>query len=106
MSFMALTILFVAMGDVATVRTILPMLPFIAHEMLATAGAGVLHLGFAFEQVAMGIPPSHTASVSTEAALSMPWAENENLTTLDTDAVVDWASLFFMGRSANITQTK
>ena len=50
----------------------LSTLPFIAHEMLATAGAGVLHLGFAFEQVAMSIPPSHTASVRTEAALPMP----------------------------------
>ena len=69
---MALTILFVAMGDVTAVSTILPQLSFIAHEMLATAGAGVLHLGFAFEQVAMSIPPSHTASVRTEAALPMP----------------------------------
>ena len=94
------------MGNVAAMRTIHPTLPFIAHEMLATAGARVLYHTFTVEQVAMGIPPSHTASVSTEAALSMPWAENENLTTLDTDAVVDWASLFFMGRSANITQTK
>ena len=103
---MALTILFVAMGDVAGMGAELPTLPFIAHEMLATAGAGVLHRSLAFKQVAMGIPPSHTASVSTEAALSMPRAENENLTTPDTDAVVAWASLFFMGRSANITQTK
>ena len=73
MSFMALTILFVAMGDVATVRTILPMLPFIAHEMLATVGAGVLHLGVTFEQIPMRIPPGHTASVRAEAALPMSW---------------------------------
>jgi len=69
---MACTLLFVAMGNVAGMRTILPTLPFIAHEMLATAGAGELHLGFASEQVAMGIPPSHTASVRAEAALPMP----------------------------------
>ena len=94
------------MGYVAAVRTILSTLPFIAHEMLATAGAGELHLGFASEQVAMGIPPSHTASVRAEAALPMTRAEHETRTALVTDAVVDWASLFFMGRSANITQTK
>ena len=94
------------MGDVAGMGAVSPTLLCIAHEMLAAAGAGVLQQAFPVEQIAMGIPPSHTASVSTEAALPMPWAENENLTTLDTDAVVDWASLFFMGRSANITQTK
>ena len=72
MSFMALTILFVAMGDVTAVRTILPQLSFIAHEMLATAGAGVLHLGVTFEQIPMRIPPNHTALVRTETALPMP----------------------------------
>ena len=62
------------MGDVAGMGAELPTLPFIAHEMLATTGAGVLHLGFAFEQVAMGIPPSHATLVRAEAALPMPWA--------------------------------
>ena len=42
LSFMAGTLLIVAMGNVAGMRTILPTLPFIAHEMLATADAGVL----------------------------------------------------------------
>ena len=73
MSFMAGTLLIVAMGNVAGMRTILPTLPFIAHEMLATVGAGVLYQAYAFEQVAMGIPPSHTAMVRAEAALPMPW---------------------------------
>ena len=86
--------------------TILPLLSRIAHKLLATAGAGVLHLGVAFEQVAMGIPPSYSALVRAEAALPMTRAEHETRTALVTDAVVDWASLFFMGRSANITQTK
>ena len=94
------------MGDVAGMGAELPTLPFIAHEMLATTGAGVLHLGFAFKQVAMGIPPSYSALVRAEAALPMTRAEHETRTALVTDAVVDWASLFFMGRSANITQTK
>ena len=94
------------MGDVAGMGTELPLLPFIAHEMLATTGTGVLYQACAIEQVAMRIPPSHATLIRTETALPMPRAENENLTTLDTDAVVDWASLFFMGRSANITQTK
>ena len=74
MSFMEGALLFVAMGNVAGMRTILPTLPFIAHEMLATTGAGVLHLGFAFEQVAMGIPPSHSTLIGAKAALPMPWA--------------------------------
>jgi len=65
------TLLFVALGDVATVRAELPALPFIAHEMLAAAGAGVLHCGFAFEQIPMCIPPYHTAMVRAEAALPM-----------------------------------
>ena len=55
------------MGDVAGMGAELPTLPFIAHEMLATTGAGVLHLGFAFEQVAMGIPPSHERVFSWRA---------------------------------------
>ena len=61
------------MGDVAGMGAELPTLPFIAHEMLATAGARVLYHTFTVEQVAMGIPPSHTASVRTEASLPMPW---------------------------------
>jgi len=64
--------------------TILPLLSRIAHKLLATAGAGVLHLGVAFEQVAMGIPPSHTAMVRAEAALPMPWAEHETRAALGT----------------------
>ena len=84
MSFMAGTLLIVAMGNVASVRTILPTLPFIAHEMLATEDAGVLHLGVAFEQVAMGIPPSYSALVRAEAALPMPWAEHETRAALGT----------------------
>ena len=62
------------MGDVAGMGAELPTLPFIAHEMLATTGAGVLHLGVTFEQIPMRIPPGHTASVRAEAALPMPWA--------------------------------
>ena len=73
MSFISGTLLFVAMGYVAAVRTILSTLPFIAHEMLATVGAGVLHLGVTFEQIPMRIPPGHTASVRAEAALPMSW---------------------------------
>ena len=94
------------MGDVAGMGAELPLLSYITHEMLTAAGAGVLYYACAFKQVAMRIPPSHATLIRTETALPMPRAENENLTTLDTDAVVDWASLFFMGRSANITQTK
>ena len=60
------------MGDVAGMRTILPTLPLIAHELLAAAGAGVLNHAFAVEQVAMGIPPSHATLVRAEAALPMP----------------------------------
>ena len=63
MSFMAGTLLIVAMGNVATVRAVLPTLPFIAHERLATASAGVFYLGSAPEQFPMGIPPSHAAMV-------------------------------------------
>ena len=74
--------------------------------MLTAAGASVLQQYLAVEQVAMGIPPSYTALVRAEAALPMTRAEHETRTALVTDAVVDWASLFFMGRSANITQTK
>ena len=83
---MAFTILFIAMGDVAGMRTELPTLPFIAHEMLAAAGAGVHHYGFAFEQVVMGIPPRHSTLVRTETALPMPWAEHEPLSALGTEA--------------------
>ena len=54
--------------------TILPTLPFIAHEALTTAGADVLHLGCALKQIPMGIPPYHTAMVRAEATLPMPWA--------------------------------
>ena len=61
------------MGDVAGMGAELPTLPFIAHEMLATVGAGVLHLGVTFEQIPMRIPPGHTASVRAEAALPMSW---------------------------------
>ena len=74
------------MGDVAGMRTILPMLPFIAHEMFATAGAGVLYQACAIEQVAMRIPPHHTTLVRAEAALTMPWAEHEPLSALGTEA--------------------
>ena len=74
--------------------------------MLTAAGASVLQQYLAVEQVAMGIPPSYAALVRAEAALPMTRAEHETRTALVTDAVVDWASLFFMGRSANITQTK
>ena len=84
MSFMACTLLFVAMGNVAGMRTILPTLPFIAHEMLATADAGVFYPGSAPEQFPMGIPPSHTASVRAETALPMPWAEHETRAALGT----------------------
>ena len=62
------------MGDVAGMGAELPLLSYITHEMLTAAGAGVLQQAFAVEQVAMGIPPSHTASVRAEAALPMPWA--------------------------------
>ena len=74
------------MGNVAGMRTILPTLPFIAHEMLATEDAGVLHLGVTFEQIPMRIPPNHTALVRTETALPMPWAEHEPLSALGADA--------------------
>ena len=94
------------MGDVAGMGAELPLLSCITHEMLTAAGAGVLYYACAFKQVAMGIPPSYTALVRAEAALPMTRAEHETRTALVTDAVVDWASLFFMGRSANITQTK
>ena len=94
------------MGDVAGMGAELPLLSYITHEMLTAAGAGVLYSACAFKQAAMGIPPNHTAAVRAEAALPMTRAEHETRTALVTDAVVDWASLFFMGRSANITQTK
>jgi len=103
---MALTILFVAMGDVTAVRTILPQLSFIAHEMLATAGAGVLHLGFAFKQVAMGIPPSYSALVRAEAALPMTRAEHETHTTLVADATFNWDSFYFKRFWMQIAQAK
>jgi hypothetical protein len=50
--------------------------------MLTAAGAGVLQLGFAFNQVAMGIPPSYSALVRAEAALPMTRAEHETHTAL------------------------
>ena len=68
---MGFTLLIVAMGNVATVRAVLPTLPCIAHEMLATVGADVFHLGIAVEQIAMGIPPNHTALVRAETSMSM-----------------------------------
>jgi len=52
--------------------------------MFATAGTNVFYPAFAVEHVAMGIPPGHTTSVRTEAALSMPWAQGESLTALVT----------------------
>ena len=67
------------MGDVAGMGAELPTLSRIAHEMLATTDAGVLHLGIAVKQIPMRIPPDHTALVRAEAALPMPWAEHEPL---------------------------
>ena len=106
MSFMACTLLFVAMGNVAGMRTILPTLPFIAHEMLATAGASVLQQYLAVEQVAMGIPPSYTALVRAEAALPMTRAEHETHTALVADAAFYWSILFLKRFRAQITQAK
>jgi len=71
---MEFTLHFVAISYIAGVGAELPTLPFITHEMFATAGAGVLQQAFAVEQIAMGIPPRHSTLVRTEAALPMPWA--------------------------------
>ena len=106
MSFMACTLLFVAIGNVANMRTILPTLPFIAHKLLATADAGVLHLGVAFEQVAMGIPPSYSALVRAEAALPMTRAEHETHTALVADATFNWDSFYFKRFWMQIAQAK
>jgi len=86
--------------------TELSTLPFIAHEMFATAGASLLTHAFAVEQVAMGIPPSHATLVRAEAALTMPWAEHEPLSALGTNATFNRGSLLFKSFWTQITQTK
>ena len=86
--------------------TILLLLSRIAHEMLATAGAGVLHLGFAFEQVPMRIPPSYSALVRAEAALPMTRAEHETHTALVADATFNWDSFYFKRFWMQIAQAK
>ena len=94
------------MGDVAGMGAELPTLPFIAHEMLATEDAGLLHLGVAFEQVAMGIPPSYSALVRAEAALPMTRAEHETHTALVADATFNWDSFYFKRFWMQIAQAK
>ena len=84
----------------------LPKLLFITHEMLATAGAGVLHLGFAFEQVPMRIPPSYSALVRAEAALPMTRAEHESRTALVADATFNWDSFYLKRFWMQIAQAK
>ncbi len=84
----------------------LSTLPFIAHKMLATADAGVHHYGFAFEQVAMGIPPSYSALVRAEAALPMTRAEHETHTALVADATFNWDSFYFKRFWMQIAQAK
>ena len=103
---MALTLLFITMGDVAGMGAELPLLSYITHEMLTAAGASVLQQYLAFEQVAMGIPPSYSALVRAEAALPMPWAEHETLSALGANAFANRNDLFLIGFGADVTQTK
>ena len=74
--------------------------------MLATAGAGVIHLGVTFEQIPMRIPPDHPAMIRAKATLPMSWALCEALATLGTNTFADRCGLFIMGFSANIAQAK
>ena len=74
--------------------------------MLTAAGAGVLYYACAFKQVAMGIPPSHTAMVRAEAALPMTRAEHETHTALVADATFNWDSFYFKRFWMQIAQAK
>ena len=66
----------------------------------------MLHLGIAFKQIPMRIPPGHTASVRAEAALPMPGAEHETHTALVADATFNWDSFYFKRFWMQIAQAK
>ena len=78
------------MGDVAGMRTELPLLFHITHEMLATEDAGLLHFIFVLKQIPMRIPPNHTAMIRTETSMSMSITQRETLATLVANATFNW----------------
>lgn len=103
---MPFTLFPIADGDVAGVAAVFLLQPLIAHERLATGGAGMLHLAFTVEQISMGIPPCHTAMIRTEAPLSMPKTYRKFPATLVACAVADGVNLPNAGRMTDIAQTE
>ena len=66
----------------------------------------MFHLDSAVEQIAMGIPPGHTALVGAEAAFPMPRTQRERHTTLVASVIADGGGFLNAGLRTDISQTE